>query len=583
MVFEVFPAFDFDGPQDAYIPLWDEQLPVEEEDEAAIKGHQTHYGETDDYPDFDSFTSDLGSFYAEKSVDHLRPLSELLVPDSQQIDVATKASFQELLAGLEYNQNTQFSVPALESKENKANPISRTSLEILNSFRTGNRMPTTAQESAPRRAAAGGKRRSSTVEILRTAGARYIQQVEKTEDDLSALIRFPFNSLFSGHATDETRGIHLAYVLLSSAEKIHNRQFDRASRLLEQCEALASHTGDAVQRVVSYFAIALRERINGETGRTATKGSGGRCCRNEMEEGLLNPSSALLACHQQLPFSRVMQFTSIQAIIDSVASASRVHLVDLNINIGLQSSILMHALAERKAARPVQLLKITAVGTSAERIAETGKRLAAFAQTLSLPFRFKAVVVAHMHDLQAGMVEVEADEAVAVHAPIVLSTMIVQAECLENVMRVVRALKPCVMSVVEVEANHNSSSFVNRFTEALFFFSAWFDCVDACMEREDCDRLTIEGSYLFTGIRSIVAAEGGERVVRHVKLEVWRAYFRRFGFVEAELSELSLYQAKLLVKQSGCGNRFMFEKDGKGLVIGWKGTPLQCVSAWKLR
>lgn len=57
----------------------------------------------------------------------------------------------------------------------------------------------------------------------------------------------------------------------------------------------------------------------------------------------------------------------------------------------------------------------------------------------------------------------EDDEAVVIFTPLILRIMVSGPGCLENLIRVIRNLNPSMMVVVEVEANHNSPSFVNRF------------------------------------------------------------------------------------------------------------------------
>ncbi|TXG71588.1 hypothetical protein EZV62_000167 [Acer yangbiense] len=100
-----------------------------------------------------------------------------------------------------------------------------------------------------------------------------------------------------------------------------------------------------------------------------------------------------------------------------------------------------------------------------------------------------------------------------------------------------------------VSANHNSLVFVNRFIEALFFFNAYFDCLESCMKHNDSQRMIIESMFFGEGITNIVATEGEERKVRNVKLDVWRAFFTRYGMEEAEMSMSSLYQADLVMKK----------------------------------
>ena len=203
-----------------------------------------------------------------------------------------------------------------------------------------------------------------------------------------------------------------------------------------------------------------------------------------------------------------------------------------------------------------------------------------FAQTMNLPFSFKLVMVSNMLYLKEDLFEIEADEAIAVYAPVSLRTMIAQPERLECLMRVIRSIDPCVVVVSEVEANHNSLVFVNRFIEALFYFSAFFDCLEACLNRDCENRRITEYMYFGHGIRNIVAADGEERKVRRVKIDVWRAFFARFGMVETELSKSSLHQASLVAKEFACGSSCTLDMNQKSLLIGWRGTPILFLSAW---
>jgi len=60
-----------------------------------------------------------------------------------------------------------------------------------------------------------------------------------------------------------------------------------------------------------------------------------------------------------------------------------------------------------------------------------------------------------------------------------------------------------------------------------------------------------------------------------------RAFFSRFRMVEVGFSESSLYQASLIPKQFPYGDSCTLEKNGNCLIIGWEGTPLHSLSAWK--
>ncbi|XP_011621964.1 DELLA protein GAIP-like [Amborella trichopoda] len=163
----------------------------------------------------------------------------------------------------------------------------------------------------------------------------------------------------------------------------------------------------------------------------------------------------------------------------------------------------------------------------------------------------------------------------------VLRTMLVKPHCLEKMIRVIRNLCPDIMVLTEVEGKHNSPSFVNRFIEVLFYYSAYFDSLDAFMEAADPNRLAMEGTLMASAVRNMIAREGGERIMRHVGLDTWRLFLNRVGFEEVEVSEDALYQAKLIVKSYNHAESVSLEMNGKSLTIGWKGTPLHSVSAWR--
>jgi len=200
---------------------------------------------------------------------------------------------------------------------------------------------------------------------------------------------------------------------------------------------------------------------------------------------------------------------------------------------------------------------------------------------MNLTFSFKVVMVSDMLDLKEDLFEVDADETVAVYSEYFLRSMISQPKRLESIMGVVRSINPCIMVVTEVEANHNSPAFVSHFIEALFFFSAYFVCLETFMKWDDPNIMIIESEYFGEGVRSIVAAEGEERKIRHVKIDVWRAFFGLFGMVDTELSMSSLDQARLVVKKFDCEKSCTLDMNGKCLIIGWKGTPIHSLSVWK--
>ncbi|XAR58373.1 hypothetical protein NMG60_11013754 [Bertholletia excelsa] len=467
-----------------------------------------------------------------------------------------------------------YQTPLVETSRAEQSPISSSSLQPL-----GNHARRFKKVKPEKDINQHGRRKLSTEEIMRVAGARYIEFSPQCIDDIFSFTQ-PYNSYLSSLSPEETVDVDLAHLLLAAAEKVGYRQYERAGKLLTRCEWISSESGNPVQKVVHYFAQALRERIDRETGRFVKTPA-----REENPPAELDLGSNLvfLASHQEIPFNQVMQLAGIQAVLESVASKTKIHLIDLQIRSGIQWTALMQALVER-VDHPVEQLKITAIGTNElQKMEETGKRLSSFAKSLNLPFAFKIILLSDMAELAKEHFEIETGAAVIIYAQLILRSMISRPERLECVMRVIKRLNPCLMAVVEVEANHNSPSFFNRFIEVLFFYSAYFDCLEECTNRESLYRKVLEGKFFRDGIKNMVAAEGEERYNRNVKMNVWRAFFERFGMVGLELSESALYQAELIAKQFACGNSCTLEREGKCLVVGWKGTPIHSLSIWKFR
>ncbi|KAJ0033901.1 hypothetical protein Pint_24367 [Pistacia integerrima] len=430
-----------------------------------------------------------------------------------------------------------------------------------------------------------GFRALSTEDVVRVAMTRYLQFSCQGCVDLSWLIRF-CGSVPDKFSEEDTKEVELMYFLLVSAEKIGSLQFDCASISLNHCLNFSSKNGTSVQRIVHYFGKALREKFDRETGRITSRGVKLKETMPLLrQEKMVSLRPALIACYQELPVYPATQFAEMQAIIERVASAKRVHFIDLEIRLGSQCTVLMQALAQREL--PLEHLTITAVNfgtTSKQHTEEIGKSLAHFAETLNLPFSFKVAMVTDNKDLNQDLFELNDAEVIAVHASIILSHIVGQPHCLESLIRVLRKINPCVMVVTEVEANYNVPSFEQLFFEVLFYYSALFDSLEVCMSENDPNRMMFEETFLGPCLLNIMVNEGEEKInVKHMKIGAWRDIFKKFGLVEAELSMYSLYHAELVKKRfaGGIGDSCTLVRDGKGLIVGWKGSPQLSLSVWR--
>ncbi|KAG8372883.1 hypothetical protein BUALT_Bualt12G0113500 [Buddleja alternifolia] len=410
----------------------------------------------------------------------------------------------------------------------------------------------------------------STEKIIELGAEKFIQSLSQSSN--------LYTSCILGHSKD----VQLIQYLLLCAEKIGEKKYEWANKLLHECEIMSSCIGTPIERLVFYFTGALYEKIDREMGRITPKGLG--------KEKVLDPfevmkcsNTSFLAFHETYPLMQVSKFSGMQAVLEEVVDARNVHMIDLEIRDGVKWTILMQALAGRHE-NPIQRLKITAVGMKSKAsMEEAGRRLMAFSKSLNLNFCFDVIMVEDVLNLNKDLFNLDDDEAVAVYAAYTLTNMIGRPHQIEHLMEVIKIINPCVLIVTEVEANCNSPTFVGRFVEALFFYGAFFDSLADCMKNDEISRREIESKCLSSSIRNLVATEGGERKVRHVSINVWRAFFEHFGLMETDLSHSSVYQANLVCQSFPCGSSCTFRMNGKCLTFGWKGTPLFSVSAWKFQ
>lgn len=101
--------------------------------------------------------------------------------------------------------------------------------------------------------------RLSSEEVVRVVGARYIRFATEQEDDDSF-----GGTMLSALTMEETQDVELARLILLAADKVGNKEYDRADRLLSYYDRSASATGNPVQRVVHHFVGALRENRVGD-------------------------------------------------------------------------------------------------------------------------------------------------------------------------------------------------------------------------------------------------------------------------------------------------------------------------------
>ncbi|CAN1170530.1 DELLA protein RGL2 [Linum perenne] len=417
-----------------------------------------------------------------------------------------------------------------------------------------------------------------TLDIIRIAAVAFINS---SSDEAFKLP--PFNE-------EVNKKVTLLQLLLNAAEEVGRCNYDQAISLLELCNSLSSRTGNLTQRLVHCYSQALCQRVCNKSGKhisSLVQSSEKLVKLNiEIEEAVTCPSPIVGIMYEKIPFYQIGQLAAVQAIMDCVEKAKRIHIVDLRIRNGMQWAALMQALASSRKRSNLEILKITAIVTSTSEnlINETGERLAKLAKSMNIPFAFRIVAVPNMLEIDQEQLEVDTPrESVVIYSEYALHGLLQKPMQLEAFMVVIRNIHPAIMVVIETEANLNSLNFAHRFVEVLFLYGAYFDCVDTCLNTNDDrkEKMVVEWTFLRNQVNDMLLKEKRE-MTRNVTVDVWRRFFGRFWMVEGGLSTKAMDTVDVLVSRFKGERCFCtVDMNGRSLVVGWKGVSIFSLSTWK--
>ncbi|PNY03470.1 della protein gai-like protein [Trifolium pratense] len=372
-------------------------------------------------------------------------------------------------------------------------------------------------------------------------------------------------------------GVRLVHTLLACAEAIQQENLKLADALVKHIGALASSQTGAMRKVASYFAQALARRIYGIYP----------------DETIDSSFSDVLHMHfyESSPYLKFAHFTANQAILEAFAGAGRVHVIDFGLKQGMQWPALMQALALRPGGPPT--FRLTGIGPpqpdNTDALQQVGWKLAQLAQTIGVQFEFRGFVCNSLADLDPNMLEIRPGEAVAVNSVFELHTMLARPGSVDKVLNTIKKINPKIVTIVEQEANHNGPVFVDRFTEALHYYSSLFDSLEGSCSNSNStgsgsvnQDLLMSELYLGRQICNVVAYEGVDRVERHETLNQWRSRMGSAGFDPVHLGSNAFKQASTLLALFAGGDGYRVEENNGCLMLGWHTRSLIATSAWKL-
>ncbi|KDP30967.1 hypothetical protein JCGZ_11343 [Jatropha curcas] len=375
-------------------------------------------------------------------------------------------------------------------------------------------------------------------------------------------------------------GVRLVQLLIACAEAVACRDKSHASALLSELRSSALVFGSSFQRVASCFVQGLADRLSlvqplGTVGFVVPM-------MNIMDIASDKKEEALRLVYDICPHIQFGHFVANSSILEAFEGESFVHVVDLGMTLGLphghQWRHLIQSLANRAGKLPSRL-RITGVGLCVGRFQTIGDELVEYAKDLGINLEF-SVVESNLENLHRDDIKVYEGEVVVVNSILQLHCVVKESRgALNSVLQIIHSLSPKLLVLVEQDSSHNGPFFLGRFMEALHYYSAIFDSLDAMLPRYDTRRAKMEQFYFAEEIKNIVSCEGPARVERHERVDQWRRRMSRAGFQAAPIKMLA--QAKQwLGKNKVCDGYTVVEEKGC-LVLGWKSKPIVAASCWK--
>ncbi|EPS61835.1 hypothetical protein M569_12956, partial [Genlisea aurea] len=423
-------------------------------------------------------------------------------------------------------------------------------------------------------------------EVLLCSGGKNLSAIRDELNAAAVVVTASRTSGGSSNGVKKNPGrrksvVDLRTLLTLCAQAVAADDRQTAGDYLKQIRQHATPTGDGMQRLAHYFANGLEARM---------AGSG-----TEIYTALIKmPTSAadiLKAYHIYLatcPFKRLSNFFSNKTIMNASQNAAKLHIVDFGIQYGFQWPSFLQRLSRRVGGPPV--LRITGIDfpcsgfRPANRVEETGRRLARYAATFKVPFEFNAIAQ-RWETIRVEDIKIEGDELVVVNSVLGgLRNLVdesVMVNCPRNrVLNLIREMNPSVFVMGILNGAYSAPFFITRFREALFHYSSFFDMLEANIPRGVHERMLLEKTIFGQEAMNVIACEGAERIERPETYKQWQMRNVRAGFEMVPLERDVIERAKSRVELSYNKN-FVVDEDGNWMLQGWKGRIVHAISSWK--
>ncbi|XP_057956686.1 scarecrow-like protein 33 [Malania oleifera] len=377
---------------------------------------------------------------------------------------------------------------------------------------------------------------------------------------------------------NKKEGVDLRTLLILCAQAVNADDNRTANELLKQIWQHCSPSGDGSQRTAHYFADALEARLAGTGTQLYTAIASKRTSAADMLKAYQLYLSASPSKKIAIKFSNHYIFTLSE-------KATTLHIIDFGIQYGFQWPMLIQRLSAR-----CKLLKLRITGIDlpqpgfrpAERVEETGRRLAKYCERFNIPFEYNAIAQ-KWESIQIEDLKINRNELIAVNCLFrsknLLDETVMVNSPRNDVLNLILKINPDIFTHSVANGSFSSPYFVTRFREAFFHFSALFDMLDTNLTSENEQRMMFEREFCGWEIMNVIACEGLERVVRPETYKQWHVRSLRAGFRKFPLDRELVEKLRAEVK-AGYHKDFVVEEDGHWMLQGWKGRIIYASSCW---
>ncbi|KAL5206039.1 hypothetical protein ABZP36_034248 [Zizania latifolia] len=388
----------------------------------------------------------------------------------------------------------------------------------------------------------------------------------------------------NGKAKGGRRGgkdvVDLRTLLIHCAQAVATDDRRSATELLKQIKQHSKPTGDATQRLAHCFAEGLQARLAG-TGSLVHQSL---MAKRTSAGDILQAYQLYMAA---ICFKKVSFMFSNYTIYNASLGKKKIHIVDYGIQYGFQWPCFLRRISDREGGPPE--VRITGIDLPqpgfrpTERIEETGRRLSNYAHEFHVPFKYHAIAAAKMESVCKDDLNIDPDEVLIVNCHNQLKNLMDESVVIDSprdiMLSNIRKMQPDVFIHAIVNGSFSAPFFVTRFREALFYYSALFDVLDATTPRESEQRMLIEQNIFGRAALNVIACEGTDRVERPETYKQWQVRNQRAGFKQLPLNPDIVQKVRDKVKN--CYHKdFVIDVDHRWLLQGWKGRILYASSTW---